>query len=182
MTIYDYLKMDHEHVKKLFKQFESSTILARKKQIIDLICQELLLHAHSEQDIFYNALEKFDLTKDEALHGKKEHQEMLAQINLVLDSKEINASWIKKVEKLKDLIEHHIQEEEEGLFNKARQVLSDEDTYVLKEQMHYLKEKLRLLLIKDTATNSSEKQTKSKNNQNIHKNIRRREGAQQRFH
>ena len=142
MDIYDYLKLDHEHVKKLFKQFEDSNLLERKKQIAYLITQELLVHAHSEQETFYKALKKFELTKDDALHGQEEHKEIEDQIILVLKSKEFNAAWIKQVENLKDIVEHHIKDEEGPMFTQAKEVLSKEEACDLKEKMHYLKQYL----------------------------------------
>ena len=142
MDIYDYLKQDHEHVKKLFKQFENSKVLERKKQIAYLIAQELIVHAHSEQEIFYKALKKFELTKDDASHGQQEHKEIEDQIRLVLQSTEFNSAWIKQVDKLKDIVEHHINDEEGPMFTQAKEVLSQQDAGDLKEKMHYLKQYL----------------------------------------
>jgi hypothetical protein len=34
MDIYEYLKLDHDHVSHLFKQFSKSDLIIRKKQII----------------------------------------------------------------------------------------------------------------------------------------------------
>lgn len=144
MDIYEYLKLDHELIAHLFKQFENSNLPARKKQIVDLIAQELLVHIHSEQDTFYEALKQFDLTKEEAFHGQKEHKEIEEQIDLLMQSKEFGASWVKKVEKLKDIVTHHVKEEEGTVFKQTKKVLSQEDAYIIKEQMHYLKQHLLL--------------------------------------
>ncbi|AUH74281.1 hemerythrin domain-containing protein [Legionella sainthelensi] len=152
MNIYEYLKLDHEHVSQLFHQFEKSKILTRKKQIVFLIAQELLVHAHSEQETFYRALQLFETTKENAVHGKKEHKEIEEQINLILHSQEFGASWVKKVEKLKEIVEHHVKEEEGAIFTKAQKVLSKEDAYDLKEKMHYLKQYLLLSLKKESYT------------------------------
>lgn len=167
MDIYDYLKLDHDHVAQLFKQFEHSTLLDRKKQIVALITQELIVHAHSEQETFYQALKKFDLTKEEVLHGQKEHKEIEDQINLIVNSKEFAASWVKKVEKLKEIVDHHVKEEEGAIFKHAKKVLSKEDAYIIKEEMHYLKQSLLLSLKKAESTSS--KKSKSKIDSHAHK-------------
>ena len=153
MDIYDYLKLDHQHVAELFKQFEGSQLAERRKQIAALIAQELIVHAHSEQETFYKALKQFESTKKEALHGQKEHKEIEDQINLILHSKEFGASWVKKVNKLKEIVDHHVNEEEGEIFKQAKTVLSQEDAYVIKEQMHYLKQHLLLSLKKQTSSN-----------------------------
>lgn len=142
MDIYDYLKMDHEHVAKLFKQFEKSTLIERKKQIVALISQELMAHAQSEQETFYNTLKQFDSIQDDAQHGQKEHQEIEHQITLVLHTQQFGKQWEKEVEKLKELVTHHVNEEEGKLFREAKKVLSEEDAFIIKEQMHYLKQQL----------------------------------------
>lgn len=152
MDIYDYLKLDHEHVAQLFKHFEHSKLQERRKQIAALIAQELIVHARSEQETFYAALKQFDSTKDEALHGQKEHKEIEAQINLIVHSKEFGASWVNKVEKLKEIVEHHVNEEEGDIFKHAKNVLSKEDAWIIKEQMHYLKQHLLLSLKKDNSS------------------------------
>ncbi len=154
MDIYDYLKLDHEHVAQLFKQFEHTDSQERKKQIVDYIAQELRVHAESEQKTFYEALKQFKSTEEEAVHGQKEHHEIEEQIASILQSTSFGAEWNKKVEKLKDLVNHHVKEEEGTIFKKAKKELSKEEAYILKEQMHYLKQELLLKLQKkDKITN-----------------------------
>lgn len=114
------------------------------------IAQELLIHAHSEQETFYKALEASETTAEEALHGKKEHQEIEDQINLILDSKVFGAPWEKEVEQLKGMVDHHVKEEENTIFKKAKKILSDDEAYALKEKMHYLKRKLVKTMEKTT--------------------------------
>ncbi len=137
MNIYDYLKMDHNKVDYLFKLFKKTEIVERKKEIVALIVRELMVHAHSEQETFYKALEKHPETKEEAEHGEKEHKEIEDQITIINNSK--GKKWVDAVYKLQDIVEHHVKEEEGAIFRKAKLVLSDEEALALKEQMHYLK-------------------------------------------
>lgn len=142
MDIYDYLKLDHDEVSKLFKQFEKADSKIRRQQIVAMICQELVLHAHSEQETFYKILEQFKTAEDEVLHGEGEHKEIEEQIKKVLTTKEFGSAWVEKVKKLKELVEHHVKEEEGKIFKRAKKVLSEYDALVIKEQMHYLKQQL----------------------------------------
>ncbi|KTD30172.1 MULTISPECIES: hemerythrin domain-containing protein [Legionella] len=143
MDIYDYLKLDHEHVTHLFELFENSDYSLHRKQIADLLIDELLLHAHAEQETFYKALlrdETFKLVQ----HSKKEHREIEEQIKRIQTTKKLDSEWVKKVKKLKEIVDHHVKEEEGSLFRQAKNILSDEDAYRLKELMHYLKMQLKL--------------------------------------
>lgn len=146
MDIYEYLKLDHEHVAKLFKQFENAESLTRKKQIIALISQELTVHADAEQATFYMMLENFEDTKNDAIHGEDEHEEIKQNIAVVLFAKKWGPSWHQNVIKLKEIVEHHVKEEEGTLFKKAKKILTEEDAWELKEKMHYLKQHLFLEL------------------------------------
>lgn len=137
MDIYDYLKMDHDKVAHLFSLFEKSKLEQRKKEIATLISKELLVHAHAEQETFYKKLSQFDETKEAVTHGKKEHQEIEEQIQLITNAKDNQRD--EAVLKLKELVDHHVKEEENEIFKKAKKVISEEDALIIKEKMHYLK-------------------------------------------
>lgn len=147
MNIYDYLKMDHQKVAHLFQLFEQSKNEKRQKEIVCLITQELMVHAHSEQEIFYKELAKYPESKDIAEHGEKEHLEIDAQLEKI--AKATPSNWHAAVLKLKELVEHHVREEENEAFKKAQSVLSDDSALILKEKMHYLKGIFLLWLTKE---------------------------------
>jgi hemerythrin superfamily protein len=162
MDIYDYLKMDHDKVDHLFQLFEKSTLLKRQQETVALIIQELLVHAHSEQETFYKFLLKFPETKEIALHGEKEHRDIEEQVHLI--SKASGKQWNDAVLKLKEIVHHHVKEEEGKIFNKAKKVISPEEALIIKEKMHYLKGKFLLLLenkvsakLKTNKTNGSKR-------------------------
>lgn len=142
MDIYDYLKKDHEKVANLFKQFEKTESKQRKKEIFEMIAQELLVHSKSEEKTFYAILEQRLENKEPTIHAKKEHHEIEQQISLALHTKTLDKNWEKRVLKLKEVVEHHVEEEESNLFKKAKKVFSEEEAYALKEKMHYMKGEL----------------------------------------
>lgn len=144
MDIYEYLKMDHKKVADLFRQFEKSELLQRKEEVMAMIAQELIVHAESEQKTFYKALQNDSENEEDIFHAEKEHKEIEEKINLILHFKSKNASWKKHVMALKELVEHHVNDEEGKIFKEAKKVLSDEDAIIIKEQMHYLKGELLL--------------------------------------
>src|ERR1044072_3294922 len=51
----DLLKADHRKVEELFKKFEQLDDSAQKREIVHQICQELIVHAMLEEEIFYPA-------------------------------------------------------------------------------------------------------------------------------
>jgi len=108
----------------------------------------LVRNAH-EQGVLVQLKLQFDTSKEVAVHGIKEHREIEDQISRIMDPKDFDLSWVKEVEKLKEIVEHHVSEEEGKIFRHAKKVLSKEETYVIKEQMHYLKQQLLLAFKKD---------------------------------
>jgi hypothetical protein len=107
------------------------------------------VHAHSEQETFYKALELYPQAQSEAGHGFMEHKEIEDQIKLINEATPKN--WEQEVLKLKDIVEHHVSEEEGEMFDKAKEVFSIEEAYALKEKMHYLKGSFLLWLDKEEA-------------------------------
>lgn len=146
MDIYDYLKMDHDKVAHLFSLFEKSKILKRKQEIVLLLTKELMVHAHAEQETFYKKLIQFQESEEDAIHGEKEHKEIEDQIELINNTE--GAQWDDAVLKLKDLVEHHVKDEEQVLFKKAKEVISENEALIIKEKMHYLKGRFLLWLEK----------------------------------
>ncbi|WP_028387788.1 hemerythrin domain-containing protein [Legionella fairfieldensis] len=147
MDIYEYLKTDHDKVSNLFKQFKKAPG-KRKADIATLIADELIVHAKSEQDTFYVALEQHAKAKDKALHGWKEHKEIENQIK-TFDKKNLSEKNLTtQIEKLEEIVNHHVREEEGELFKQAKDVLSEEQGYALKELMHDLKHQYLLKRLK----------------------------------
>ncbi|KTD17113.1 hemerythrin domain-containing protein [Legionella jordanis] len=142
MDIYDYLKLDHQKVSTLFKQFKSTNSKERQKQIIDLLTEELTVHLLAEQDMFYPILEEDCRSRHEAFHGLKEHQEIEDQIHAVKQNSSAK-NWHDKVLKLKELVDHHVKEEEGDMFDKAKKVLSEAEACALKEKVHFRKMKYK---------------------------------------
>jgi iron-sulfur cluster repair protein YtfE (RIC family) len=115
---------DHEHVKSLFEQYEGlgERALVTKKKLATQICTELTIHATVEEEIFYPAVraagaKEQDELIDEATVEHASAKDLIAQI-MEMDAGE--DLFDAKVKVLSELIEHHVKEEEEEMFPKAR--------------------------------------------------------------
>ena len=142
MDIYDYLKMDHKKVAKLFDLYKTATSQKNKMEIMLMINEELMLHADAEANTFYKALAQYRKSAEEVLHGEEEHEEIKQKLKEIVNLKSINANFEKKVFELKSMVDHHVSDEEGNIFNIAKKVLSEREALVLKEQMHDYKEKM----------------------------------------
>jgi hemerythrin superfamily protein len=134
MNAIELLKKDHETVDDLFESFEkaqSAETESEKQRIAAKICEELEAHALVEEELFYPAVEARAEQDEEAEEGVKEaHEEHALVKMLVAELKEMSSDdgqFDAKVKVLKDLVEHHVEEEEGTLMPRAKKLLSDEE-------------------------------------------------------
>jgi|ERR1041385_3761180 hemerythrin-like domain-containing protein len=134
MNAFELLKTDHRKVAELFDRLESASGQA-KLSIFKQIKSELELHTHIEEKFFYPALEPPKETHDLTLEAYEEHKvvkDLLAELS---GSKSADDEWQAKAKVLRENVEHHVDEEENELFDKADDVLSDEENEALGRRM-----------------------------------------------
>ena len=134
MDAFSLLKEDHRKVEELFEQLESADGKA-KLRVFEQIKTELDLHTLIEEKIFYPALEKPKQTHDLTLEAYEEHDVVKKLLQELSRSKTANEEWEAKAKVLQENVEHHVEEEENELFNKASAALSEEDIEALGEKM-----------------------------------------------
>lgn len=110
------LDEDHNQVMPLFEQYKAAHESGRQKLLARQIGQELIVHMQIEEDIFYPAFGK--ATGDEKLlqEGEREHREARELIAKV-DDDPANGKLMLDLE---DAILHHVNDEREKMFPKAR--------------------------------------------------------------
>ena len=122
------LTADHKRVKKMFKQFDKMKedgASADKQALAQQICAELTLHAEVEEQIFYPATREAIDDDDMLNEAEVEHasaKDLIAQIESGDPSDPL---WDAKVTVLGEYVDHHVQEEEEEMFKKARKAKMD---------------------------------------------------------
>ncbi len=140
----DLLDADHVAVKKLFNEFkklcEADAPGEEKKALADQICMELTVHAELEEQIFYPAARESIGDDDLLNEAEVEHasaKDLIAQISEMSPEEEL---YDAKVIVLGEYIDHHVEEERNEMFTKARK--SDMDLKGMVEELTTLKEEL----------------------------------------
>ena len=142
------LKSDHEKVSGLFEKLEETTERAEKtrEELFTKLKQELDLHAHVEEKIFYPAIKEAEETRDITMEGIQEHHVVKVLLR-ELDAMAVTSeTWTAKLKVLKENVEHHVEEEEDDMFKKARTVLSKEQLEELGALMEQEKVKQKPLM------------------------------------
>ena len=117
------LKTDHDKVKNLFLEFESLKELddedERKAELVDEICYELTVHAMLEEEIFYPAVRAAidDDMMDEADIEHAGARELISQLEVMYPGDD---HFDATVTVLGEEVAHHIDKEENAMFDAAR--------------------------------------------------------------
>jgi hemerythrin-like domain-containing protein len=136
------LKQQHDEVKELFKQFESAEEDSEKQECFDEIADAFAAHGEIEEKIFYPAVYVGAL-KEKLQEAVEEH---LAAKRVVADLLEMEPSdeqFDPKMKVLKELIEHHVEEEEGELFPLVQKNFAREELEALGDQMEQMFAKLQ---------------------------------------
>jgi hemerythrin superfamily protein len=140
MDIYSYLKKDHRKVSDLMHQVLSARTPARREEIFDEINEELTLHSETEQATFYAALENAEQTEERIEDAEEEHDEIKTYLKKLSSMSAESEKWLEVFGEFKHAVEHHVKEEEGRIFEKAKQVLDDDEAEQLAEEMDRMKE------------------------------------------
>lgn len=145
MNIYTYLKNDHQHIQKLMDTIESIGMETHsdKTKAFNQLKELLIIHSKAEEKVFYQPLKEFSETKDKVIHGKKEHSEAEELLEELTDESLTGAAWFQKFKTLKNAVEHHVEEEENEIFNQAKKVLTKNDEVAMHQEMKNEKAQLQ---------------------------------------
>jgi hemerythrin superfamily protein len=136
------LKSDHREVERLFGQFESARSRDRQQEIASRICEALKAHTTIEEEIFYPAF--LEATDETDMHHEAEieHEGAKRLIEEIEATGSGDDHFEARVTVLREMIRHHVKEEEQrgGMFSEAQK--SDMDLVELGRQL--LERKLEL--------------------------------------
>jgi len=136
------LKTDHDNVKKLLTELESTTErgVKTRSELFSTIKAELTVHEIIEEEIFYPELKAHPKAQDIVLEAFEEHH-VVDLLMSELESLDVSdETWGAKALVMKENIEHHIEEEEGEMFTQARRVFDKEELENLGERMAARKE------------------------------------------
>ena len=112
----DLLDEDHKLVERLFQQYKAAHDPSRKRILTRQICQEVSVHSRIEEEVFYPAFREATGDEQTVQHSEKEHREAMDLVQ------RIEAAQVddKLMLELEDAILHHVNDEREKMFPRAR--------------------------------------------------------------
>jgi hemerythrin superfamily protein len=139
------LKEDHKKVKALFEEIEGlgDRATAQRKKLFQQIDQELTLHSKIEETLFYPEFKKRAENteeREEVLEAYEEHGVVKVMIGEIEDLDPKDETYKPKLTVLKELVMHHVKEEEGPLFKMAREIFEPEELDRIGERIVAAKE------------------------------------------
>jgi hemerythrin superfamily protein len=122
------LKRQHKEVRALFKQIEKTDDARERRQLLGQVATALEGHTLIEEEMFYPAMKEIESKKAEEMVNEAYEEHHV--IKLVLrELPEVNPEderFEAKMTVLSELVEHHVEEEEDEMFKLAKKLGDDE--------------------------------------------------------
>jgi hemerythrin superfamily protein len=135
MNAIDLIKRDHERMKVLMTRAVTADGESRREELLEQLRTDLVAHERMEEEVFYPPLRDNPKTHDIILEGYEEHHVADMILDELLDTPADTDVWHAKMKVLKENIEHHMEEEENEMFGKARKVFTEAQLEQLGERM-----------------------------------------------
>jgi hemerythrin superfamily protein len=141
--IVELILADHKPLKKLIKIMKDSDKhdMDERQNAFEEFAPLLVTHAKPEEQVLYVAMKQDDDMIEEGYEGDVEHglaDQLIEEIKRT-DDEDL---WSARVKVLAELVEHHIEEEEEDMLPDFRKHSEPEDRVSMGQKYLQLKEKL----------------------------------------
>lgn len=122
--IYEVIKADHDRHRELLETIGDTTGASEtRKSAWDEFYHDVKAHAAAEEETFYSKLISKTWGQDSARHSVHEHQQLDDLMEDLNQSDMASGGWLTKFKTLRHDYEHHIDEEENEVFARAREVI-----------------------------------------------------------
>jgi hemerythrin superfamily protein len=144
--ILDTLQAEHDEVQELLSKLVDSDAAREQKQLVEKIKRALVPHTKAEEKVVYDAVLALR-GKDAKIDGNEGYIEHgLADATLKkLDKLTANTPEFKAAAKvLKELIDHHVEEEERNIWAQVRENFSGEQREAMNREFMAAKKKVKV--------------------------------------
>jgi hemerythrin-like domain-containing protein len=145
--ILDTLKQEHRDVAEMLEKLVESTSAAERKNLLTAIKNALVPHLRAEEKVVYDAVLALR-GKEQKIHGEEGYMEhglgdkMLTSLGKMSDAMSPEFSAGAKV--LKELVEHHVEEEEKSIWSDVEDNFSDEDRIAMNKKFLAAKQRVKV--------------------------------------
>ena len=128
MNIFEALRVSHELQRSLANSLvETSGASEDRKELFDLLKNELYAHSVAEDRYLYIPLMFNDVGLDITRHALAEHHEMDELVEQLEETDMSSPSWIATAKQLSEKVHHYLKEEEHKFFQQAGKILEESE-------------------------------------------------------
>ena len=122
MSIYETIKKDHDEHRRLMDELaETSGDSTARRALWTKFYYDVKAHGAAEEEAFYSKLIATEAGQPDARHSVHEHQEIDDLLEELQGMDMSSPGWLTRFKKLKHDYEHHMDEEEADIFERARE-------------------------------------------------------------
>jgi hemerythrin superfamily protein len=145
--ILDTLKQEHRDVAEMLEKLVESTSATERKSLLTAIKSALIPHLRAEEKVVYDAVLAMR-GKEQQIHGEEgyiEHalgDKMLLQLGKM--SNIISPEFSAGAKVLKELVEHHVEEEEKNIWSDIKDNFTDDDRVAMNRKFLAAKNRVKV--------------------------------------
>jgi hemerythrin-like domain-containing protein len=141
------LHNDHTEVAALLERISNSENAANRGALFKEMSTKLLAHAKAEQEVLYSRMKNSpnEESRQFALEGTSEHgliEQQVQKLSGMDDS--MSDAWAAELKVLEDLIDHHVEEEEDTGFGCARDDFETDELEAMRDEFQRRKQEQML--------------------------------------
>lgn len=147
VDILDRLGEEHDEVQGLLEKLVASDSGAERKSLLRKIKAALVPHLRAEETVVYDAVIRVrdSHTAQDGKEGYLEHElgdRTLAKLEKIANARSPEFGAAAKV--LKELVEHHVEEEERNIWSDVRDNFSEDERMEMTRRFDAAKKKVRI--------------------------------------
>ena len=146
MDIYEKILDDHHNIREALEELmeTDNSQIEKRNRLLKELERLYVSHTNSEEQTLYESLAE---TRDpEAMaqvkKSRKEHDLAGGKLDALKETPLDSNAFLRNLEDFKKTIEEHFDEEEDELFDLARDLLSTDDEHLLEEELEDLEDNI----------------------------------------
>jgi hypothetical protein len=138
------LKKDHKEIKGILEQLTETKAgaVTKREKLFHKLRVELIPHMKAEESTFYPPLLAKKVSREDAMEGVEEHHVSDMVWNELETMPKGEDQWGAKMTVFKELVEHHIKDEESKVFKSAGKALDRDEIQNIMMQFDQEKQKI----------------------------------------
>lgn len=137
------LKKDHVEVKGILGQLIETKESKKRESLFQTLRIALVPHMKAEESAFYAPLSAKKEAREDALEGIEEHHVSEMVLKELEKMPKAEDQWGAKIKVFKELVEHHIKDEESKVFKSAEKTFEKNEIEDIMKKFDKEKEKIK---------------------------------------